>query len=360
MTNNVKWMSTTTSSSEASAIVDRPTSTQLRNHFIKSAVPMVGFGFMDQTVMLQAGNAIDCTIGVTFGLSTLTAAAFGQVCSDAAGVLSGGTLERLGSWFGLPKTGFTAGQRSLEVVKRVGLTGQLVGIVFGCCLGLVNLLWIDTDRSTTLKLQALSDEQEFAFEVEASNALREDATVLTVRGPDVDGLLASMTAALTAKGCSLVELHAAKAKAVAAAKKVVDTDGINASNEGKEISFTTTIGNGATPTTPNTAAMLNILDNDDNSIEDVFVVVNNRTKEQVDDDDLEDLANALLEATFHPITVRSFKAQALQLEENNLELQTRISTLEKLLQERQIKIVPKKSGVVLVTSKSSEEAHGEK
>ncbi|EOD36166.1 hypothetical protein EMIHUDRAFT_49391, partial [Emiliania huxleyi CCMP1516] len=57
-----------------------------------SALPMVGFGFMDNTVMIQAGNAIDCTLGVSFGLSTLTAlraAAFGQVCSDSAGVLFG-------------------------------------------------------------------------------------------------------------------------------------------------------------------------------------------------------------------------------------------------------------------------------
>ena len=35
--------------------------------------------------MLHAGNAIDATLGVTFGLSTLAAAACGQVCSDVAG-----------------------------------------------------------------------------------------------------------------------------------------------------------------------------------------------------------------------------------------------------------------------------------
>lgn len=40
---------------------------------------MVGFGFMDNLVMIQAGDMIDSTIGVTLGLSTLTAAAFGQV-----------------------------------------------------------------------------------------------------------------------------------------------------------------------------------------------------------------------------------------------------------------------------------------
>eukprot|EP00977_Amphora_coffeiformis_P024883 scaffold17437_cov173-Amphora_coffeaeformis.AAC.5 len=35
---------------------------------------MIGFGFVDQTE------------GLTFGLSTLTAAALGQVCGDASGV----------------------------------------------------------------------------------------------------------------------------------------------------------------------------------------------------------------------------------------------------------------------------------
>jgi hypothetical protein len=40
---------------------------------------MIGFGLMDNLVMIQAGDLIDSTIGVTLGLSTLTAAAFGQV-----------------------------------------------------------------------------------------------------------------------------------------------------------------------------------------------------------------------------------------------------------------------------------------
>ena len=35
---------------------------------------MVGFGLMDNTIMIHAGNLIDCTLGVTFGLSTLSAA----------------------------------------------------------------------------------------------------------------------------------------------------------------------------------------------------------------------------------------------------------------------------------------------
>ena len=47
---------------------------ELSRHFLVCAVPMVGFGLMDNTIMIHAGNLIDCTLGVTFGLSTLSAA----------------------------------------------------------------------------------------------------------------------------------------------------------------------------------------------------------------------------------------------------------------------------------------------
>lgn len=43
---------------------------------------MVGFGFMDNFIMVQAGGYIDATLGVQLGLATLTAAAMGQVVSD--------------------------------------------------------------------------------------------------------------------------------------------------------------------------------------------------------------------------------------------------------------------------------------
>ena len=270
--------------------IPSPTSDQLRNHFIKSALPMVGFGFMDQTVMLQAGNAIDCTIGVTFGLSTLTAAAIGQICSDTAGVLFGSTVETFFRAMGLPPTGFTSAQRGLAAVKRVGLAGNLIGVITGCLLGLTNLLFIDTSRSTALKLQAKNQEQEFAFSVEASNTVRDDATVLTVSGPDIDGLLASMTAALTAEGCSLKELHASE--------------------------------------------------RDGHMIEDTFVIT--QGGEPVADEDLKKVAGALLEATYAPVNVRSFQIHVKELEDENNALSERIKMLEHVIQDRQIKLSPAK------------------
>lgn len=280
----------------ADTATPRPTQQQLWRVFNNAAVPMIGFGFTDQTVMLQAGNLIDCTIGVTFGISTLTAAAFGQICSDASGVLFGGTLERLAERAGLPKAGLTNAQRGLPVVKRFRLAGGLAGVLLGCCLGLLNLLFIDTNRSASLKLQAFNEEQEFEFTIEASNVQKNDVTALTVRGPDVDGLLASMTAALSVRNCSLVELHA---------KRQVEGDSSN------------------------------------KAIEDVFYVVNRETGEPFDDDELEPLARSLLDSTRTPMNVNTVKAAMHELESTNSSLRQRIQKLEQVVYERQIKVIPK-------------------
>jgi len=67
---------------------------QLRSLFFVSMIPMIGFGIMDNFIMIQAGDYIDNAFGATLGIATLTAAAFGQVFSDVAGVLFGGVVDR--------------------------------------------------------------------------------------------------------------------------------------------------------------------------------------------------------------------------------------------------------------------------
>jgi hypothetical protein len=103
------------------------------------------------------------------------------------------------------------------------------------------------------------------YQIEVSNAERTDATKLTVRGPDIDGIMASMTLSLAMQGCSLIELHA---------KKAVDT-----------------------------AASHTVLTDD--SIEDVFFVVNRQTGTPFSDDALEPLAQALLKSLSTPMNVLS-------------------------------------------------------
>ncbi len=274
--------------------VEPPTRSQLFRLFSQAAVPMIGFGIMDQTVMIQAGNAIDCTIGVLFGLSTLSAAAIGQICSDASGVLFGGTVERLAKAAGLPSANLTPAQSKMPIVARVTLAGSFLGIIVGCTIGLVNLLFIDTSRSSTLKLRAFNDGQDFEFTVEASNAVRSDVTALTVEGPDVDGVLASMTTALAMQGCSIVEISAKRAPS-------------------KEGSFGLANSGG---------------------IKDVFFVVDRETGEPFDDDQLEVVAQTLLEATRTPLRNLDVVHGAMVHDRNDIAIDSSFSEKLKTLERR--------------------------
>eukprot|EP00932_Pfiesteria_piscicida_P003187 SRR837773.13099.p1 GENE.SRR837773.13099~~SRR837773.13099.p1 ORF type:complete len:334 (-),score=84.68 SRR837773.13099:10-963(-) len=127
---------------EASQI-PRPTAQQLRRLFVSAAVPFVAFGIVDQSVLIYAGDAIDTTLGVRFGLPTLAAAACGQVLSDTTGVLFGGTIEALATRLGLPLPGLTVAQQRLAVVKRVATFGSVCGVITGCLIGMCNLLIVD-------------------------------------------------------------------------------------------------------------------------------------------------------------------------------------------------------------------------
>lgn len=134
-------------------IVPQPSSSQLASFVLRSAVPMVGFGFMDNTIMINMGEALDLTLGVRFGLSTLTAAAFGQVFSDVAGVLFGGTIEELAEKCGLPDPELTNDQKELQLVKLLSVTSQMGGVVIGCILGMGWLLTKDAEAAERMKKQ---------------------------------------------------------------------------------------------------------------------------------------------------------------------------------------------------------------
>ena len=282
------------SANEEAVVVPDPTSQQLRAYFWTCAAPMFGFGFMDNTIMILAGNYLDLTIGVAFGLSTLAAAAMGQLVANASSVLFGDTVETFVRSMGLPSSGLSSPQRRLRKVRRVGVMGSLIGVVCGATLGLVSLLFVDTKQSTRLKLEALSKEQEFEFEIDVSNKQRRDATTVTVTGPDVDGVLASLTAAITSSGYSLVELHAASRD---------HADGTHI-------------------------------------VEDVFILRprGQSIKGQIDDRDLDELGQILLAACRDPLLAHSLKTQIHDLKSENELLKDRAQFLENVITAKQIKI----------------------
>eukprot|EP00386_Alphamonas_edax_P015261 GDKI01046646.1.p1 GENE.GDKI01046646.1~~GDKI01046646.1.p1 ORF type:complete len:241 (+),score=30.70 GDKI01046646.1:100-822(+) len=128
-----------------------PSVMELKVHFYTAAVPMVGFGLMDNLVMIQAGELIDESIGVAFGLSTLTAAACGQIFSDMSGVCFGGVIDALASKLGLPQVHFTPQQAKMSIVKFVGTCGRAIGVFCGCLLGMSSLLFMDLDKTEMMK-----------------------------------------------------------------------------------------------------------------------------------------------------------------------------------------------------------------
>ncbi|XP_061675261.1 transmembrane protein 65-like isoform X2 [Syngnathoides biaculeatus] len=78
-----------------------PTAAQLRYVLLHNALPFVGFGFLDNCIMIVAGTQIELSIGVILGISTMAAAALGNLVSDLAGLGLAGYVEALASRLGM-------------------------------------------------------------------------------------------------------------------------------------------------------------------------------------------------------------------------------------------------------------------
>ena len=117
---------------------------QIRKLAVQSAIPFIGFGFLDNAVMIMAGSQIDAYFS-TIGLSAMAAAALGNTVSDVAGIKAGGLIEAIAEKMGLPDPQLTIEQIKSATVKRITLISSAVGIVIGCLLGMCPLLFIEND-----------------------------------------------------------------------------------------------------------------------------------------------------------------------------------------------------------------------
>jgi len=151
-------LSTADDVESATAKVEPPTTGQLRQIFLASAIPFVGFGFMDNFVMIIAGDLIDTTLCVTFCLSTMAAAAVGNTLSDIVGIYTGSIIEQIAENNGIKEPPLDSEQRLLRITKFWQYTGQVVGIVFGCILGMCPLLFLDLGEAQRLKREKEMEE----------------------------------------------------------------------------------------------------------------------------------------------------------------------------------------------------------
>eukprot|EP00242_Pyramimonas_sp_CCMP2087_P003541 CAMPEP_0198231154 /NCGR_PEP_ID=MMETSP1445-20131203/115048_1 /TAXON_ID=36898 /ORGANISM="Pyramimonas sp., Strain CCMP2087" /LENGTH=299 /DNA_ID=CAMNT_0043911747 /DNA_START=335 /DNA_END=1234 /DNA_ORIENTATION=- len=111
-------------------------------------VPFVGFGFIDNFMMILAGEAIEWHLGLAFGISTMTAAALGNLFSDIIGLMTSGGIEASASKIGCDEPSLTACQRRLTRVKAFRYTGSILGLAVGCIAGMVPLLFMELKPSS--------------------------------------------------------------------------------------------------------------------------------------------------------------------------------------------------------------------
>ena len=134
---------------EEAVVVEKKDPTKIsRKQFVavslQGGVPFIVFGFIDNFVMIVAGDTIDFAFASTFGWSMLACAALGNMVSDVVGQTAGGAIEAVAGKIGLPDPKLTSAQRSSRLVKTTHIVSGTVGIAFGCLLGMVPLLFIDT------------------------------------------------------------------------------------------------------------------------------------------------------------------------------------------------------------------------
>jgi len=110
-------------------------------HGFRNGVPFIGFGFLDNAIMIVAGEYIDSTLGVSFGISTMAAAAIGNWVSDIAGLGAGGFIEAMSTKLRIPDPNLSWKQLQMPKTHVAKALGNMVGITIGCTLGMAPLLF---------------------------------------------------------------------------------------------------------------------------------------------------------------------------------------------------------------------------
>ena len=224
-------------------------------------------------------------------------------------------------------------QRNLGISRSFGLLGGILGVTLGCTLGLVNLYFVDEYKASLLKLHALEEGQEFEFEVEVDNEVNPGYTTIIVRGPDVDGVLASITACIASCGCSVAELHAGYREELSQ-----EDDMVVSLNEPGEM-LEEDDESASSPTNTAVESLVSLLNPAPPRVEDIFLIRDRSTQQALENDELEGLGQQILAAAKDPLNSHSLKSRLEELQYENDALAERVLMLEKLLENRQIKVV---------------------
>lgn len=126
--------------------MEPPTSNQLRLVTLHQTLPFIGFGFLDNFLMIVAGEYIDMTLGAALGITTMAAAGLGNMISDVAGVGSAHYVEVFVSKFGVRTPRLTPQQVDMKSTRWASSFGKVIGVTIGCLLGMCPLFFFDKKR----------------------------------------------------------------------------------------------------------------------------------------------------------------------------------------------------------------------
>ncbi|NXY27315.1 TMM65 protein, partial [Pomatorhinus ruficollis] len=120
-----------------------PSPGQLRHVFFHNALPFVGFGFLDNAIMIAAGTQIELSIGVVLGISTMAGnCLFLFSCSSSLA----GYVEALASRLGLSIPDLTPKQADMWQTRLSAHLGKAIGVTIGCILGMFPLLFFGEEE----------------------------------------------------------------------------------------------------------------------------------------------------------------------------------------------------------------------
>ncbi|XP_069173416.1 uncharacterized protein [Procambarus clarkii] len=131
-----------------------PTGAELRQLAIHNALPFIGFGFLDNFIMIVAGDYIDVTIGTALGISTMGAAALGNTISDLAGIGSAWYVENIAVKIGIRAPDLCQEQLDRWSARWSANAGRGIGVVVGCLLGMFPLMFLpghDEDKKAVVE-----------------------------------------------------------------------------------------------------------------------------------------------------------------------------------------------------------------
>ncbi|XP_043673756.1 uncharacterized protein LOC122631758 isoform X2 [Vespula pensylvanica] len=110
----------------------------LKVAFINS-IPFIAFGFLDNAIMIVAGDYIEIFLSNKFPISTMAAAALGNTVSDIIGIGSTNWVESLVEKVGIKRPYLSNAQSKLRRTRMAVNLGRVVGITIGCLVGMITI-----------------------------------------------------------------------------------------------------------------------------------------------------------------------------------------------------------------------------